>query len=306
MSKRSYGVPTRKSRRLINKVSQQFSYDTFTSSINFIRIFVNICLEFGYSVPDILNMRLISKNYREAIDTIIDDMLIDYPFEKLQLSVGGPMVDRQYSYNYVWNLIKKIVQKKKANDQFTNLVLLLGVKHFREADTSMFIYYMIDYLNSTNKSIIINDNGPFHPTLHMRLCGVLIIFAGGYFTKDNKVYGFIMYMHTQMCKHIRVMLSSHLQLDHEILNTMLTFSKLPVQDVFTGDTLVFSEADILLCEDECRSYRFYHENEYSLNSGNYKPIYDNTLLVGYPFIENITYPIPLFEIPILPEEYASI
>jgi len=181
--------------------------------------------------------------------------------------------------------------KKMIKNQFTNLVLLLAVKQLREHCIGPFIYNTILYLNATNKSVIIHDNGPMHPIFNVQLCGVMIVFAGGYFVKNNLTYGFLLYMHTRHCRHIRLVLSEYVELDHEIVNYMLSTSKLPIQDIFVGNPLLFSEDDILFIDGGCVSYRTQFSNEYALNSGNYKPIYDNSVLNGYPFIENITYPI---------------
>jgi hypothetical protein len=293
--KRTYSdTNVRKSRRIINKnirlESQTFSTETFNTSINFIRFFMKICVLNGYTIQEILKMRLISKSYQMAIDPIIASLLKNYKFEQCRLTIQGPIETQTLSYNYVWTLIHKIVHKKKKKNVPTNLVLLLAVQYFKIGDILNFIDGIVQYIVENKKCLIITDTGTIDPLKYYRLFGSIIIFGGGHLIKDNYKYGFLMYMHTNRCKHIRIMLSHPIDIDHTMLNEIVKSSIVPIQDIYIGGDLTFDEDDILFCEDGCSSYRFYHENEYSLNNGNYRPMYKEDSMVAYPFIENITNP----------------
>lgn len=288
----------RKSLRITHKQIRteirDFSRETFTCSVNFIRFMMEACVKVGYTIPNILSMRLISRAYREAIDPILAELLNDYNFEDGHLFLKKPIKDDGWiCYNYAWRLIIQIIEISRKKGIYHNLNLLLAKKYFKVSDIPNFIDLIVPHLNAHKKVISIFDvicNNPMYQ--NQRLLDTLYIFGGGYVTRNGVTFGFLLYNHRFQCQHLRIMLKDDYtldQLNYEVLNEMLACSLVPINNSL-GMGLTFGQDDTLFWGGDCTSSRLHNENEYTINSNGYHPVIDDSKLIDYRFNENITEP----------------
>jgi len=232
---------------------------------------------------DLIKMRLLCSKFKNMIDNKKEGWKYfkNHSFHKYEIK--SPLWS--YRQTFINHLIK--IENDNINlNKPSKLSHLLGTLAFKYLLYKDAIYYFAMYTNHLKKPIKIEDGGPWtmvedepsHRTFgHMIVTGAGVLVKkemrsnmDGVLEEHYVFYHCMWYMHSEICRHIRLMIIPSIKSEPPKIELIREASKFMHIHPMNGDEQInldeLNQDDLYPFNAGCASYRRFYPNEYSIST----------------------------------------